>query len=214
MAPEDKPVAHLNEIIAFRWADYDTPLWVRPNSRAGRFNRASQAATQYWCLDPHAPWAELIRQEEIRTEAEVAMVRMRFWTACWSVGPVADMRTFAKADSWGIDPAVLVDDDHSTCRDLADVVRAADLAGLLCPSAALPEAVSLVVFGPRIAVGWHAEPRLASGVPTAEIGRAIPPEGVLEHVRHRGDRHTGLVRYQREKAAADRARGRGHGSTP
>lgn len=211
MATDDNPVAHLRDQIAFRWADYDTPLWARRNTRAGRWNRALDGSTQYWCLDPHGPWAELIRQEELSTEEEVSWVRQRLWVARWNVANVADMATFEKVERWGVNPDVLVDDDHRRCRDLADRLRADGYAGVLCPSAALPDTTSLVVFGRRVDVPWEKFPRLASRVPVAEFGRSTPPAGLLERVRQRGDQHSALVRYKRAKArAAARVRKKKH----
>jgi hypothetical protein len=121
---------------------------------------------------------------------------------------VADLSTFDKAEQWKINPALLVDDDQRGCRDLADRLRTEGFAGVLCPSAALPGTVSLVVFGPRIAVPWANAPRLVSSVRVAEVGRSAPPEGVLARVRHRGDPHSALVHYQRATAAQARTRRR------
>jgi hypothetical protein len=197
MAHEDGPVEHLFDRLAFRWANYDTPFWARPNSLAGRWNSVGTGPTQYWCLDPHGPWAELIRHEELHTDADLAMVRQSVWIARWSTGPLADMSTFEKGEEWGVTPEILVEDDHQRCRRLANALRARGLAGVMCPSAALPYTTSLVVFGPRILAAWGSHPRLASGVPALQWGIGSPPSGLHERVRHYGDRHSELDEYRR-----------------
>lgn len=202
---EEGPTAQLVERVAFRWADYDTPFWARPNRSAGRWNDLGDGPTQYWCLDPVAPWAELIRHEGLREEAELDLLRATLWAARWSVGPLADLGTFTAADEWGVDARVLVDDDQRACRRLAHEVRARGFAGLLAPSAALPGSVTLVVFRPQILAPFGAAPRLSAFVPgdVAAIGR--PKAGLAARVRHFGARHAGAEEH---RAAAARARRR------
>ena len=38
--------------VAFRYSDYDTPLWVRANTEDGRWNTARGQPTQYLGLSP------------------------------------------------------------------------------------------------------------------------------------------------------------------
>ena len=120
-----------------------------------------------------APWAELARHEGLREEAELDLLRATLWAARWSVGPLADLGTFEKAEAWGVEPRVLVDDDHRRSRALARTLRDRAFAGLLAPSAALPGSVTLVVFRPRIRAAFDATPRLTAFVPAdvAAIGR-------------------------------------------
>lgn len=202
------PIAHLTDRIAFRWADYDTPFWARPNRSAGRWNELGDGATQYWCLDPSAPWAELIRHEELREEAELDLLRATLWAARWSIGPLADLGTFESAAEWGVDARVMVDDDQRASRLVARELRARAFAGLLAPSAALPGSVTLVVFRPRILTAFGATPRLSAYVPAevAAIGR--PAGGLVGRVRHLGERHAGLDAFRARRAAAARARRR------
>lgn len=201
---ERGPIAQLTDRVAFRWADYDTPFWARPNRSAGRWNDLGDEPTQYWCLDPSAPWAELIRHEGLREEAELDLLRATLWAARWSIGPLADLGTFESADAWGVDARVMVDDDQRASRSVAREVRSRGFAGLLAPSAALPGSVTLVVFRPRILAAFGAAPRLSAYVPAevAAIGR--PATGLVGRVRHRGERHSGLDAFR----AAARARRR------
>jgi hypothetical protein len=193
------PVAHLDDRVAFRWADYDTPLWARDNRTAGRWNTPGDGPTQYGCLDPSGPWAELLRHEGLRDEAELDLLRAALWVARWSVGPLADLATFAEAEAWGVDPRVLVEDDHRACRRLARELRGRGFAGVLAPSAALPGSVTLVVFRPRVRAPYASVPRLASQVPAeiAAVGR--PRRGLAALVRHFGERHAGLDAHRRAR---------------
>lgn len=202
------PTAQLVDRVAFRWADYDTPFWARPNRSAGRWNALGDGPTQYWCLDPLAPWAELIRHEDLREEADLDLLRATLWAARWSVGPLADLGTFESAAAWGVAARVLVDDDQRACRALAAELRALGFAGLLAPSAALPGSVTLVVFRPRILAPFDANPRLSAYVPAevAAIGR--PRRGLAGRVRPLGARHAGAEEFRQRSAAAARARRR------
>ncbi len=200
------PVAHLDDRVAFRWADYDTPFWARDNRTAGRWNTPGDGPTQYWCLDPSAPWAELLRHEGLREEAALDMLRATLWVARWSVGPLADLGTFENAERWGVDPRVLIEDDQRRCRGIARELRERAFAGVLTPSAALPGSVTLVVFRPRILAAFDAAPRLSAYVPAdvAAIGR--PRRGLAARVRHFGERHAGFEAFRRARNAARRRR--------
>ena len=51
------------EVVTFRLANYETPLWSVENFSAGRYNDADSGYTQYLSLHPLTPWAELLRNE-------------------------------------------------------------------------------------------------------------------------------------------------------
>ena len=55
------------QVVAFRLANYETPLWAVENFSAGRYNAAGSGFTQYLSLHPLTPWAELLRNEDRRT---------------------------------------------------------------------------------------------------------------------------------------------------
>jgi hypothetical protein len=93
-----------------------------------------------------------------------------------------------------IAPEDLIDDDQNACRDFADAIRADGTAPkvLRVPSAALPGTESVVIFGPRRAIEYLAEPRRAQQVPAAVgavAARAL--ESMLPLIRHRGHTHAG-----------------------
>ena len=78
MAPEPENFP-LERQIAHRYSSYDTPFWVRENSLPGRWHRRGDGPTQYLSLSTDGAWAELIRNEELRTEDEGAMVSVSMW---------------------------------------------------------------------------------------------------------------------------------------
>ncbi len=174
--------------VAFRWSDYDVPLWARPNTGALRWNRAGQAPTQYMSLSPDGAWAELIRAERLRTVEELRLVSMPMWVLRVRETNLADYSTFEKARAAGFPPGALVDEDYSLCEAEADRLRASGFRGVLAPSAALPGAVNLTLFGRRLTVPWDYPERslMASFIPAKRLAVGRPPEELLALVRHRG----------------------------
>jgi RES domain-containing protein len=185
------PLASLSEVV-YRYSTYDTPFWVHPNTTDGRWHRAGDGPTQYSSLSTEGAWAELIRSEGLRTEKELAFVRMPLWQAKIDVGTVVDYSEFERAERAGFRPEDLVADDWSACQDEGRRLRDLGVAGVLCPSAALPGAVNLTLFGPKVAIEWDARATLASAVPAQVVTVGSPPPGLLTRVRHRGDPHAGL----------------------
>ena len=102
--------------VAFRYSDYDTPMWVRANSEDGRWNTARSQPTQYLGLSPDGCWADLIRRESLRTEAEVALIRMPLWVLKIDEERIADYRTFEQAQDAGFPADALVDGIGSAAR--------------------------------------------------------------------------------------------------
>jgi RES domain-containing protein len=173
--------------VAFRYSNYDTPFWVRPNTDEGRWHQTGDGPTQYLSVTVEGAWAELIRTEGLRSETEVALLRMPMWVADLDVNRIADYGTFEKADEAGFAPGALIDEDYSRCQEEGGRLRGAGYQGVLAPSAALPGSVNLTLFGPRIASRWGMSPSLASSIPATEIAVGSPPEGIVARVRQRGE---------------------------
>jgi hypothetical protein len=173
------------ELTAFRWSSYDVPFWGRTNSRDGRWNYAGVDSTQYWSLTPDAAWAELIRHENLHSEAELAMVRMPFWVCRIPTVMLIDLRFPGERDRHRIREDELIDDDWTSCQGLA--VRLRNHArGVIAPCAALPEHASITLFGPRRAIDWASRPARASTVPTSRAAIGRPPDaGLIPQVRRR-----------------------------
>jgi RES domain len=185
--------------IAYRATSYDVPLLVNPNSRAGRWNVLQQEPVQYMSLDPEAPFAEMLRHEDLRTEAQASHYRTTLWQIRVEEGSVADYSTFEKAHDAGFPPEALVGDDYERCQAEAQRLIHCGARALLTPSAALPESVSLTLFGPRVPIPWTGHATLASTLPVQQLLTGPPPSGLVARVCFFGEPHAGLVAYKRSR---------------
>lgn len=177
------------ELVTFRLANYETPLWSVANFAAGRFNHADAGHTQYLSLHPLTPWAELLRNEDRGTRERALLMRYPLWAIRVRLDAPPLELTFASAGDFGLEPEDLVADDHGPCRALADRWRASGPRAFLAPSAALPGTTNLVVLEPRVLVSWLVEPVDAQDWPgslAAQDGRC--PEGLWELVHPRAAR--------------------------
>ena len=180
----------------YRATTYDVPLWVLPNRRDGRWNRAGQRSTQYFCLDSEAPFAEMLRGENLTTEEVVRTYRTILWQLRIDEGAIVDYSTFERAEAAGFPPDALVDDDHSRCRDEADRLRAMGIGGVLSPSAALPGRTNLTVFGEKVPVAWTTAVTLSSMVPVQKLATGSAPVGLVDQVRYYGQPHRELQQFE------------------
>jgi hypothetical protein len=192
--------------VAFRYSNYDTPLWVRPNTVDGRWHAARTEPTQYLCLSPDGCWADLIRQENLRNEIDVALIRMPLWVLKIGEEPIADYGTFEKAQDAGFPPDALIDEDWERCQAEAERLRNLGFRGVLSPAAALPGEMALTLFGGRRAIGWDEEPCLASAIPAKVVTVGAPPAGLVERVRFRGEEHRGYAAYALDRGRRERGR--------
>jgi hypothetical protein len=189
-------------VIAYRHADYGTPLRVVPATRGARYHRGTESEpTQYLCEHPLGPMAELMRNNELRTEAQVLAVRARTWAVKIEVGDLPEI-DFANAGDFGIQPAELVADNHEPCRALAGRLRA-EVAGVIVPSASLPGTRNVVLFGPSVGAPYLVEPISPIDVPasiTAHGGRPI--RTLIGSVRYRRERHRALEAWRRGESVS------------
>lgn len=198
------PVCRYEGLSAFRYSSYDTPFWARANSTSGRWHEAGEIATQHLALHPDGAWAELARAEDLRTDADLALVRMPIWVARISEQLVADYHDFAAAERAGVPPDALVDDDHARCQAEGRRLRGLGLRGVIAPSAALPGHLNLTLFGPRVMSAWTPAPELASSIPAAKVAVGEPPVGLAARVRFVGQPHAGLRAHRRDERRARR----------
>ncbi len=208
--PENYPLEHQT---AHRYSSYDTPFWVRENSRPGRWHRSGDGPTQYLSLSTDGAWAELIRSEELRAEDEVAMVSVSMWAALIDGGAIANYSTFEKAEEAGFDPAALVSEDYEQCQTEGARLRAAGFSGVIAPSAALPDTLNVTLFGPRMMSSWGRPSFLASSIPAMIIAKGAPPPGLLPRVRLLGAQHSGLVAHLVSRAQKPTATGSDEGGS-
>ena len=181
--------------VAFRYSDYDTPFWARANTQDGRWHRPRTFPTQYFGLTPDVCWADLIRHENLRTDPEVAMIRMPLWVVKLSEQRIADYRTFEKAEGAGFPPDALIDDDWARCQAEGETLRKLGYRGVVAPSAALPGDLALTLFGGRRAVDWDDDPVVASAIPAKIVTIGAPPPGLIQRVRFVGEEHNQYVEY-------------------
>ena len=185
---------HIND-VAFRYSNYDTPFWARANTQDGRWHRARTFPTQYFGMTPDACWADLIRHENLRTDHEVAMIRMPLWVAKLSEQRVADYRTFEKAEEARFPPDALIDEDWERCQAEGEWLLGLGYRGVIAPSAALPGDLALTLFGGRRAVDWDDDPVVASAIPAKTVTIGAPPPGLIQRVRFIGEDHSEYVTY-------------------
>ncbi len=185
-------------VIVYRHASFGTPLRTEPARQPGRYHDEDQAVpTQYLCLHPLGPLAELMRGNSLRRPEQIRQVRARTW-ALRLTGENLPEITFDTAHEHGLTPGDLVADDQTACRRLAADLRRAGTPGVVVPSAALPGTQSVVLFGPRVGSPYLLEPLGEVDVPasiTAHDGR--PVASLIELVRFHGDAHAGLEAWQR-----------------
>jgi RES domain-containing protein len=186
--------------IAYRVTSYDVPLWVNPNRRSGRWNLAGAEATQYLSLDAEAPFADVLRHEDLRSEEEASHYSTTLWQLQIESDLIVDYRTFELADAAGFDAGALVNDDHAQCQEEAQWLMSQGARGVLSPSAALPGSVSLTLFGPRVHVPWGAKVELASSIPAQKLATGHPPNGLTSRVRYFGQPEPRLAQYLEARA--------------
>jgi hypothetical protein len=188
------------ELVAFRLANYETPLWAVENFSAGRYNEADSGFTQYLSLHPLTPWAELLRNEDRRTRAQAVLMRYPLWALRVDLEEPPLELTFETADRFGLRAEDLVGDDQDACRALARTFRSDGPAAFVAPSAALPGTHNLVVLEPHVLVAWNQVPIDEIDWPgslAAQDGRC--PEGLWEVVHYRGSdtKHAALAAWKK-----------------
>jgi RES domain-containing protein len=182
--------------VAFRYTDDEVPFWARANTQNGRWHLASEGnRTQYLSTSPDASWADLIRNENLRSEPEVALVRMPLWVARIEESRIVDYSTFDLAEAAGFPPDALIDDDWDRCQAEGTRLRELGYRGVLAPSAALPGGLALTLFGARRAVDWEQDPLVASAIPAKVVTVGSPPVGLVDRVRFVGEEHGTYVEY-------------------
>jgi hypothetical protein len=184
-------------VICYRFASYSTPLRTVPAWQPARFSRGDEdEPTQYLSLHPLGPLAELMRNADLRTDEQVAVVSTRTWALDVTIGDLPEI-TFDSAEQFGITADGLIADDHSACQELAARLRGR-VPGAIVPSAALPGTRNVILFGARVAAPYLTRPVSAIDIPasiTADHGR--PPVSLHSLVRFRGDPHPALAAWHR-----------------
>lgn len=175
-------------LTVFRHASYDSPWWVFPSSRAGRFHRAGRDTVQYLCLHPLGPAAEMLRHN-VGPSGNPDDVVLNLWAALVDVDDVTRV-DFDDCAGYGLTPDELVGDDYTPTQAMADAVRGAGATAMIVPSAALPGTHNLILFGARVLNPFVSTPLAPEEVPTGHLtDGARPPAEVTPHVRWFGATH-------------------------
>lgn len=172
------------EAVTFRAADYETPLWAFASLTVGRYNRANQEpATQYLSLHPMTPWAELIRNLDLRDPNNARQLRLPIWTIRIELDDDPFELTYDNADEFAREPEDLVADDRDACRSIAAALHTRGVGSFTAPSAALPGTRNVVVLQPAVIVDFHAQRFDPEDWPTSLVSRdGRCPEGLWEQV--------------------------------
>lgn len=188
------------ELIVFRLANYETPLWSVENFAAGRYNAADAGFTQYLSLHPLTPWAELLRNEDRRTREQAVLMRYPLWALRLQFDEPPLELTYDTAAEFGLNAEDLVADEHGPCRALAQAFRDGGPKAFIAPSAALAGTKNLIVLEPHVLVPFNQVPIDDIDWPgslTSQDGRC--PEGLwdLVHYRATGTKHGALEAWEK-----------------
>jgi hypothetical protein len=182
-------------VVAYRHAAYDSPWWVIPSTRAGRFNRAYEDdPTQYLALHPLGPTAELLRKQLRGPDLDRAgTILANLWAVLVDIEGSIDITFDNCSSDYGITPQQLVGDDYAPTQALADRLRGAGVTTFTAPSAALPGTDNLILFGPRVAHPYLMIPVTPEECPTGHLTDGARPSGeALPLVRWKGATHVAL----------------------
>jgi RES domain-containing protein len=221
-----RPVAVAGRWVAYRHVGRGIPpLWYGAGDttlrqESGRWHREGEALVQYLALSSDGAWAERVRYEALRTEADRLADHRCLWQLLVAGERIADLSTFDAWEACGLDPALAVG-DHADSQTLAGELRAAGYHGVLAPSAALDMAgaVNLTLFGARIEHRVHGRP--LPDEPVEESGpwlpailltdRGAPTPFAMEHACYRTGAHRTLEEW---RAGRGPRRGRPAGRRP
>lgn len=170
--------------VAYRATTYDTPLWVSPNSRPGRWSHPEDGTiAQYCTLDVASAIAEMVRYENLRQVDEARELRVSVWELRIDEGAIVDYSTPERAARQGFAWEPLISDSWDECRAEGLRIVHAGGRGVLAPSAALPQGVALTLFGPRTEIAWRAEPSLSIQIPARHVLRGAPGDHLVSDTR-------------------------------
>jgi hypothetical protein len=197
--------------VAYRTANWDTPLWASPNVNDARFNLRNTGPTQYLALHPLTAWAEQVRVRERQLGRSLTPADLtdpgalhRLWLIKIPESQALDLN-FDSAQDVGLDPLDLIDDSHMACQKAGEKFR---LNGTFpkvwrYPSAAIPGTYNLVIFAALRITQFQREPK-GSRWPAslgAHAGR-VPVE-VLSLTRHIGGQRANHASYVAWKAGGE-----------
>lgn len=175
-------------------AMWRSPSVAAPSPQPAARWHVGGAFAQYCSLETVGAWAEYARGHEIATPDEAEQLRAALWLLEIEEPDIADLSTFDAFERCGLDPATAIADDHASCQALASELQIAGYTGLASPSAALPGATNVTLFGARreLEMTVPENRRVGAYVRCELIGVATPPAYTLDWVRRRGAPHLGF----------------------
>lgn len=180
--------------VAYRATTYDTCLWVSPNSRSGRWNDPQNGTIcQYCTLDVGSALAEMVRSENLQEVEDARELSVSIWELRIDEGAVVDFSTPSLAGSQGFEWSALVSDEWEPCQAEARRLITEGARGVIAPSAALPQGVTLTLFGPRTEIAWSVEPSLSIQIPARHILRGAPGDGLVRDTRFFGEAYPDMA---------------------
>ncbi|HEU5253184.1 MAG TPA: RES family NAD+ phosphorylase [Solirubrobacterales bacterium] len=180
--------------VVYRATTYDTCLWVSPNSRSGRWNDPQTGTiSQYCTLDVASALAEMVRSENLRELEDARELLVSVWELRIDEGAVVDYSTPSLVEDQGFEWDCLVSDEWGACQAEARRLIAEGARGVVAPSAALPQGVTLTLFGPRTEIAWSVEPSLSIQIPARHIFRGAPGGGLVRDTRFFGEAYPDLT---------------------
>jgi RES domain-containing protein len=179
--------------VAYRATTYDTCLWVSPNSRPGRWNKPEDGTVAQYCtLDVASAIAEMVRWEGLRDLEDARELRVSIWEMRIDEGAVVDYSSPSLAGEQGFGWEALISDSWAGCQTEGQRIIGEGGRGVLAPSAALPQGLTLTLFGPRTEIAWNAEPSLSIQIPARHVLRGAPGDGLVRDTRFFGDPYPDL----------------------
>lgn len=183
------------KLAAFRHAAYDSPWWAIPSPSAGRFHRAGIDTVQYLSLHPLGPAAEMLRHH-VGPQGDPDELILNLWTADLDIDDATRV-DFDDCLRFGCTADELVGDDYTPTQALADTVRASGATAMVVPSAALPGAHNLILFGVRLLHPYLWKPLSVEEIPTGHLSDAARAAAeVVPHVRWRGAVHAAAEQWK------------------
>jgi hypothetical protein len=132
-------------------------------------------------MTPEAAWSELIRAEDLRSEADLDELRMPLWVCRFPSTGLVDLSDDATRSQLEVSLELLVADDWAPCQRLGRELRASH-PGVIAPCASLERHWNVTMFGALRQIDWRDRPALARTVPAAVAAIGRPPMGLVDRV--------------------------------
>jgi hypothetical protein len=125
----------------------------------------------------------MVRSENLREVEDARELSVSVWELRIDEGAVVDYSTPSLAENQGFEWNALISDGWESCQEEARRLIAKGARGVIGPSAALPQGVTLTLFGPRTEITWSAEPTLSIQIPARHVLRGAPGDGLVRDTR-------------------------------